>query len=156
MNAKLLFATTVALAVASSFAFAQEAAPLSSAQVRAEYRQAAANGSLHSHEYDFGARDFKGTSTLTRAQVVADLKAARTSNALVGPMRNRTYNPGGTELLRPSSVTRNEVKADVAAAARNGSLRHSDYDDVPVTVSRRASRERAAPGRAPAPLGSAG
>jgi hypothetical protein len=29
---------------------------------------------------------------------------------------------------------------------RDGSLRRSDYDDVPVTISRRAARERAAQG----------
>jgi hypothetical protein len=150
MNAKLLFVTTVALAVVSSFAQAQQATPLSSAEVRAEYRAAAANHTLRSNEYDFGARDFAPAAGTTRAAVLADMAQARRGNTLVGPMRNRTYNPAGAEALRPSNVTRNEVKSDVSAAARSGSLRHSDYDDVPVTVSRRLSRERTAPSLVPA------
>jgi hypothetical protein len=55
-------------------------------------------------------------------------------------MRNRSYNPGGTETLRPPTRTRSDVNADVTAAMRDGSLRRSDYDDVPVTISRRAAR----------------
>ncbi|HEV7577459.1 MAG TPA: hypothetical protein VGO85_15590 [Caldimonas sp.] len=148
MNARLLFATTVALAVVSSYALADDAKPLSRSDVRAEYRQAAASGTLRSNEYDRGARDFDGAaSTLTRAQVLADMTSSRRANTLVGPMRNRTYNPGGAELLRPATLTRDEVKSDVKSAVHDGSLRRSDYDGVPVTVSRRISRERAAPGR---------
>jgi hypothetical protein len=148
MDARLMFAATLALAVVSSFAYGDDARPLSREQVRADYRQAVASKTLPNHEYDFGAREFKGTSTRARAEVIADMSAARKANTLVGPMRDRTYNPGGTETLRPPTMTRSEVKADVAAAMHDGNLRRSDYDDVPVTISRRAARERAAQGRA--------
>jgi hypothetical protein len=144
MNARLLFAATLSLAVASSLAYGGEAPPLSREQVRADYRQAVASGTLQSHDYDFGAHDFEGKSTKTRAEVIADMNAAREANTLVGPMRNRTYNPGGTETLRPPTVARSGVKTAVTAALRDGSLRRSDYDDVPVTVSHRAARERTA------------
>ena len=144
MNARLLFAATLSLAVASSLAYGDEAQPLSREQVRADYRQAVASGTLRNHDYDIGAHDFEGKSTKTRAEVVADMNAARKANTLVGPLRNRTYNPGGTETLRPPTVTRSEVKTEVAAALRDGSLRRSDYDDVPVTISHRAVRERTA------------
>lgn len=148
MNARLMFAATLSLAVVSSFAYGDDAQPLSREQVRADYQQAVATKALPNHEYDFGAREFKGTSTKTRAETVADMNAARKANTLVGPLRNRTYNPGGTETQRPPIMARSEVKADVAAAMRDGSLRRSDYDDVPVTISRRAARERAAQGQA--------
>ena len=148
MNARLMFAATLSLAVVSSLAYSDEVQPLSREQVRADYQQAAATKTLPNHEYDFGAREFKGTSTKTRAETVADMNAARKANTLVGPLRNRSYNPGGTETLRQPTMTRSEVKADVAAAMHDGSLRRSDYDDVPVTISRRAARERAAQGRA--------
>ena len=130
MNARLLFAATVSLAVASSFAFADEAQPLSREQVRAEYREAAASKTLL-NDYNFGEREIDATSTKTRAEVIADMAASRRANTLVGPMRNRTYNPGGTETLRPPSVSRAEVKTGVASAMREGTLRRSDYDDVP-------------------------
>jgi hypothetical protein len=148
MNARLMFAATLSLAVVSSFAYGDDAQPLSREQVRADYREAVATKTLPNHEYDFGAREFKGTSSKTRAETVADMNAARKANTLVGPLRNRTYNPGGTETLRPPIVARSEVKDDVTAAMRDGSLRRSDYDDVPVTISRRAARERAAQGQA--------
>ena len=143
MDARLLFATTVSLAVASSFALADEAQPQSREQVRAEYQQAAANKTLPT-EYDFGAREYNATSSKTRAEVIADMTAARRANTLVGPMRNRSYNPSGTDNLRPPTVSRTDVRAEVTAAVRDGSLRRSDYDDVPVTISKRAARERAA------------
>ena len=144
MNPKILFAGTVALALVSSFAFAQEAQPASRAQVIAEYQRAAADGTLHRTDYDDVARDAAAASTRSRADVVAEMAAARSANTLVGPMRNRTYNAYGSEALRPSTVTRSDVKTQVAGAVHDGSLRRSDYDGVPVTVSRRVARERAA------------
>ena len=146
MDARLLFAATVSLAVASSFALADEAQSQSREQVRAEYQQAAASKTLPT-EYDFAAREYNATSTKTRNEVIADMTATRRANTLVGPMRNRSYNPSGTENLRPPTVSRAEVSAEVVAAVRDGSLRRSDYDGVPVTISKRAARERAAQGR---------
>ena len=144
MNPKILFAGTVALALVSSLALAQEAQPLSRAQVFAEYSRAAADGTLHRTDYDDVARGSAAASTRTRADVVAAMAAARNANTLVGPMRNRTYNAYGTEMLRPSTVTRKEVDTQVAGAVHDGNLRRSDYDDVPIMVSRRIARERAA------------
>lgn len=122
MNARFLFVSTVALALVSSFAMAGEVSA--------------------NHEYDFGAREFGPPSTLTRSDVLAAMAASRKANTLVGPMRNGSYNPAGRESLRLSTVTRNEVKTDVKSAVHDGSLRRSDYDNVPVTVSRRTVRER--------------
>jgi hypothetical protein len=148
MNPRILFAGTVAFALLSSVAFAQEAKPLTRAEVLAEYSRAAADGTLHRTDYDDVARDSAAASSRTRAQVVDEMTAARQSNTLIGPMRNRSYNGYGTETLRAPTVARSDVKAQVAGALHDGSLRRSDYDDVPVTVSRRVSRERA--GRNPA------
>ncbi len=144
MNAKILFAGTLVFALASSLAFAQDAKPLTRAEVLADYGRAAADGTLHRTDYDDVGRDSAAPSTRTRADVVAERASARGASTLPGPMRNRTYNPYGNETLRPAAVTRNEVKTQVAGAVHDGSLRRSDYDNVPVTVSRRVARERAA------------
>jgi hypothetical protein len=143
MNAKLLFAATLAVALASSYAVAGEAKPLTRADVIADYQQAAASGTLRKNDYDFDKYDFSAPSTRTRAEVVAEYDAARADHRLIGPLRNRTYNPFGLEALRPSTLARAQVKADVIAARQDGSLRRSDYEDVPVTVARRAHRNGA-------------
>ena len=151
MNAKLLFVGTLALALASSLAFAQEARQLTRAEVRAEFSRAAADGTLHHTDYDDTARGAVVVSTRPRSDVLAEMAAARRGNVLTGPLRNRSYNSDGAEALRPSTVKRNAVKTDVAGAVHDGSLRRGDYDAVPVTVSRRIARERANTlGRAPA------
>jgi hypothetical protein len=144
MNARLLFASTLAIALFSSVAFAEESRPLTRAEVLADYQHAAANGGLRKNDHDYDAHDVGTASPVKRDGVVADIAASRRANTLVGPLRNRTYNPYGSELSRPSTMTRNEVKTQVAGASRDGTLRRSDYDDVPVSVSRRAARERAA------------
>jgi hypothetical protein len=157
MNAKLLYAGTIALALVSSLAYGQQAKPLTRAEVAAEYSRAAAAGTLRNTEYADVERDRDVRSTQTRSDVVADMNASRQANKLVGPMRNRTYNPYGSELNRASTVTRSNVKTEVGAAMRDGSLRRSDYDHVPVSVSRRAARERAlAPAGKPVAERSAG
>ncbi len=138
MNAKLLFVSTVALALASSFAMADESKPLTRAQVVADYNQAAADGTLHRTDYDADARYFAASSTRDRDEVVAEIASSRKASTLIGPMRNRTYNQFGSDLQKPSTVTRGEVKASVVTAMHDGTLRHSDYDDVPVLVARRA------------------
>ena len=138
MNAKLLFVSTVALALASSFAMAAETKSLTRDQVVAEYDKAAADGVLQRTDYDADANLFASKSKATRDEVLADMDASRKADKSTGPMRNRTYNEFGTELQKPSTLTRDEVKTSVVAAKQNGTLRTSDYDGVPVTVARRA------------------
>ena len=145
MNAKLLYAATIALALASSLAVAQEAQPLTRAEVNKAWAQAKADGTLRKNDYDYDAQDFKATSTRNRADVVAELKAPR-DPALIGPLRNRSYNPGGMETLRASTLPREQVNADVLAAVRDGTLRRTDYDDEVVQTARRV------PARTPAPV----
>ena len=143
MNAKFLYAATTAIALASSLAFAGEnEQPLTRAEVNKAWSQAAADGTLRKNDYDYDVNDFKGASTKTRAEVVAELRAPR-DPLLVGPLRNRTYNPGGTETLRVSTLPRADVKAEVLAAIREGTLRHTDYDDE-IVARRAAARAPAA------------
>jgi len=143
MNAKLLFAATVAVALASSYAVADEAKPLSRADVVADYQQAAADGTLRKNDYDYDKHDYSALSTRTRADVIAEYDAARADHRLIGPLRNRSYNPAGLEVLRVPTVARAQVKAEVIAARQDGTLRRSDYEDVPVTIARRAHRNDA-------------
>ena len=128
MNAKILYAATIALAVASSLAVAEEVQPLTRAEVNKAWAQAAADGTLRKNDYDFDVNDFKGPSTRSRAEVVAELRVPR-NPALIGPLANRTYNPAGIETLQVSTLPRAEVKAEVLAAVRAGTLRRTDYDD---------------------------
>ena len=145
MNAKLLYAATVALALASSLAVAQESQPLTRAEVNKAWAQGAADGTLRKNDYDYDAGDFKTAPTRSRADVIAELRAPR-NPALIGPLANRTYNPAGMETLRVSTLPRAEVKAEVIAAIREGTLRRTDYDDEGVRA------VRGAPVRAPAPI----
>ena len=145
MNAKILYAATVALALASSLAVAQESRPLTRAEVNKAWAEAAADGTLRKNDYDYDANDFKGRSTRTRAEVIAELRVPR-DPALIGPLANRSYNPGGTETLRVSTLPRAQVKAEVIAARRDGTLRRTDYDDEVVYAVRRG------PVRTPAPV----
>ena len=128
MNAKILYAATIALALGSSLAVADEAQPLTRAEVNKAWAQAAADGTLRKNDYDYDADDFKAPSTRSRAEVIAELRVPR-HPALVGPLANRTYNPAGIETLRVSTLPRAEVKAEVLAAVRAGTLRRTDYDD---------------------------
>ena len=147
MNAKFLYLATTALALASSLACAGENdRPLTRAEVNKAWSEAAADGTLRKNDYDYDVQDFKGTSTITRAEVIAEMRVPR-DPALIGPLRNRSYNPGGMETLRASTLTRAEVNADVLAAIREGTLRRTDYDDEIV-----ARAVRRAPERAPAPV----
>ena len=148
MNSKLLFAATVAISVLSStVALADEAAPVTREQVKAELAQAAANGTLQRTDYD-ADRTPVAVSTRSRADVAIELAAAKTARkALRGPDANRTYNPYGTEVLAArSTLTRAEVKEDVLEAAAAGTLQRTDYDDVAVAA-RRANQHTAAPAK---------
>ena len=150
MNAKLLFAATVAVSalatLASTVAMADENnAPLTRAQVSAQLDQARASGTLQKTDYDFVAFDRGQVSTRTRADVVAAL-AAKPSPLLVGgSARSRLYNPFGTELLQASNLTRAQVKAETLEAVANGTLPRSDYDYDQALVARRASEHVAKP-----------
>ena len=145
MNAKILYAATIALAVASSLAVAEEVQPLTRAEVNKAWAQGAADGTLRKNDYDFDVNDFKGPSTRSRAEVVAELRVPR-NPALIGPLANRSYNPGGTEALLASTLPRAQVKAEVITARREGTLRRTDYDDEVIYAVRRV------PGRTPTPV----
>jgi len=122
MNARFLFATTLGLAVASSWALADEA-PVSRAAVAAEAQQATHAGTLHRTDYDdeLAARPTTG-STVSRSAVIAAMNTPRDPR-IVGPLRSRTYNPFGTETLRYPMYSRSEVKAAVLEARAEHTLR---------------------------------
>jgi len=146
MNAKILFTATLAIALASSLALAGEVQPAATrASVVADLQKARADGTLRKNDYDYDARDFGAQPGRARQDVIAEMRAPR-DKLLVGfTARNRSYNPYGSELLRMQPVPRAQVKADVQTAMRDGSLRRSDYDDVPVRATRRLVDPAAAP-----------
>ena len=122
MNAKLLFATTMGLALASTLALADDA-PVTRAAVIADYQQAAGAGQLHRNDYaDELASRPAPESEAARAQVLAALKAPRDPR-LVGPLRNRSYNQFGTDLMREPIYSRADVKVDVLQARTEHTLR---------------------------------
>ena len=133
MNSKFLYAATVGLALASSYAFADEA-PLGRADGIAQAQQAARSGTPHRTDWDdeLAARPAAGSS-VARDQVLAALKAPADAR-LVGPLRNKTYNPYGTEAMRAPVVSRAEVKSQVLAARADGTLRPAGEAESPVVV----------------------
>ena len=135
MNSKLLFVATLTLAFASSLAFAQESKSLTRADVVAAYQHAVADGSLKKTDYDFDRPDFQGP-VRSRDDVIAEMSAAAPSGVL-GPLKSRTYNPYGTELSRPSTTDRARVRSDVLTAMREGTLRHTEDQDLPLRGVRR-------------------
>ena len=147
MNSKFLFVATVAVSLLSTVAMANEAstavtvaaAPLTRAQVSAEAAQAAANGSLQRTDYD-ADKTVASTSTLSQAQVIADMAAAKQSRKdLVGPDRNNLYNPFGAQVNARSTVARAAVKVEVLKAAATGTLPATDYDDTALVARRVAA-----------------
>lgn len=145
MNAKILFTATLAVALASSLALADELRPMSRADVVAEYHKAKADGTLI-NDYDVGTRAFGSQAGRTRDDVIAEMARARGDKTLVGSTaKNRSYNPYGSELLRMKTVARAQVKSEVLTAMRDGTLRHSDYDDVPLHATRPRVDQPAAP-----------
>lgn len=122
MNAKLLFATTMVLALASALALADEA-PITRAAVIADYQQAARAGQLHRNDYaDELASRPAPESQVARAEVLAKLTAP-TDPRLVGPLRSRSYNQFGTDLMREPIYSRADIKADVLQARTEHTLR---------------------------------
>lgn len=159
MNAKILFAATVAVSLASTWAMAADQTPLTREQVVSELNQAATNGTLQKTDYDYARADSAAVSSKTREQVAGELAAARQPNPLIVSLsdKSRNYNPFGTELKRPSVVERAQVKAEVVQALRDGSLPRTDYEYDQGLVARRISNHAAAPRfaqrQAPTPAG---
>lgn len=147
MNAKFLFAATVAMSVASTLAMAADQAPLSREQVTGELNHAIANGTLQRTDYDFARADRTAVSSKTREQVASELAASKQPNPLIVSLsdKSRDYNPFGTELKRPSVVDRAQVKADVVQALRDGTLPRTDYEYDQALVARRVGNHAAAP-----------
>jgi len=147
MNAKLLFAATVAVSLASTLAMAADQTPLTREQVISELNQAAANGTLQKTDYDYARADSAAVSSKTREQVASELAASRQPNPLIANLsdKSRNYNPFGTELKRPSVVDRAQVKAEVVQALRDGSLPRTDYEYDQSLVARRVGNHAAAP-----------
>jgi hypothetical protein len=142
MKARLLYLATVAVALASTFAYADETRPLTRAEVVAQYRQAAADGTLQKTDYDYDRQQPAATSTRTRADVVAELDAARHDHALIGPWRDKSYNSEGKAMLQRSSLARAEVKAEVRAAREEGTLHHTEYNDEATASARPAGARK--------------
>ncbi len=142
MNSKLLFAATIAVSLVSTLALADEA-PLTRAAVKADLNQAIATHTLQRTDYDTPSYAVVPNSDRTRADVVADLGAAKAARkSLVGPDTNRTYNPYGTEVLAHSTLARSTVKSETREAAANGTLQRTDYDDAAL-LARRANQHAA-------------
>lgn len=143
MNAKLLFAATVAVSALATFAsttvLADEInAPLTRAQVTAQLEQARANGTLQTTDYDFGVAGRSQNPSLSRSDVLATLAAKPSALLANSSARNRSYNPFGTELLQASTVTRAAVKTETLEAVANGTLPRTDYEYDQSQVARRA------------------
>jgi hypothetical protein len=135
MNTKLLYAATLSLALASSYALADDA-PLGRADGIAQAQQAAKSGAPHRTDWDdeLAARPAAGSS-IGRDKVLAALKAPADAR-LVGPLRNKSYNPYGTETMRAPAVSRAEVKTQVLEARADGTLRPAGEAESPVVAAR--------------------
>ena len=150
MNAKLLFAATVAVSALATFAsstvLADEInASLSRAQVTAQLEQARANGTLQTTDYDFGVAGRSQSPALSRSEVVATLAAKPSTLLANSSARSRSYNPFGTELLQASTVTRAAVKSETLEAVANGTLPRTDYEYDQNQAARRAVDKSAKP-----------
>ena len=142
MKARLLYLATVGVALASTFAYADETQPLTRAEVVAQYRQAAADGILQKTDYDYDKQQPAAAPGRTRAEVVAEFDAARHDHALVGPWRDKSYNSEGKAVLTRSTLARAQVKAEVRAAREEGTLRHTEYNDEATASARPAGARR--------------
>ena len=144
MNARLLFAATVALSIASSYAIAADTNPaLTRSQVVSELQQAAADGTLRKTDYADGITPTSTGSGLSRSTVVAELATALATPKLPGPLGNRTYNQNSSELLKPSVVSRAQVTYDLREAIAAGTLLRTDYDTDPQVLARHAQAHEA-------------
>ncbi|MEO8806669.1 MAG: DUF4148 domain-containing protein [Burkholderiaceae bacterium] len=144
MNAKLLFAATVAVSALATFAsttvLADEInAPLTRAQVNAEFEQARANGTLQRNEYDFYNADRTTRSVRSRANVVAELAAAKTDPARVDHNSSLDANPFGADWYAASTLTRAQVKAETREAIALGTIPRNDYEYSQNVAARRGT-----------------
>ena len=150
MNAKLLFAATVAVSALATFASTTVLADeintsLTRAQVTAQLDQARANGTLQKTDYDFNNASRAQDVALSRADVVATLAAKPSPLLANNSARSRSYNPFGTELIQASTVTRAAVKAETLEAVATGTLPRTDYEYDQNVVARRANDKAAKP-----------
>lgn len=150
MNAKLLFAATVAVSALATFASTTVLAdeihtPLTRAQVTAQLDRARADGTLQKTDYDFNTVGRTQGSPASRADVVATLAVKPSPLLADSSARNRSYNPFGTELIQASSVTRAAIKAETREAAATGTLPRTDYEYDQGVVARRANDRAAKP-----------
>lgn len=150
MNAKFLFAATVAVSALATFAsttvLADEInAPLTRAQVTAQLEQARANGTLQKTDYDFGVAARSESPAVSRSDVLATLATKPSALLANSSARNRSYNPFGTELIQASTVSRAAVKTETREAVANGTLPRTDYEYDQSQVTRRAVDKSAKP-----------
>jgi hypothetical protein len=155
MKAKQLF-TIAALALASGAVFAQEAAPLTRAEVVQQVLDARANGTLR-HAGETGPEEMtpykaqvEARSTLSRAQENAAVLQARADHQLahtgsVAPEEDMEYAQAHPST---STLTRADVKEQVLEARANGTLipaGQGEFADAPpVTTSTFAKAQPAA------------
>jgi len=146
MKAKQLF-TIAALALASGAVFAQEAAPLTRAEVAQQVLDARANGTLR-HAGDAAPEEMtpykaqiEARSTLSRAQENAAVLQARADHELahtgsVAPEEDMEYAQAHPST---STLTRADVKEQVLEARADGTLipaGQGEFADAPpVTTS---------------------
>lgn len=150
MNAKFLFAATVAVSALATFAsstvLADEInAPLSRTQVIAQLEQARANGTLQTTDYNFGMTGRSQSPALSRTEVVATLATKPSGLLANSSARSRIYNPFGVELLQASTVTRAAVKNETLEAVANGTLPRTDYEYDQNQIARRAADKNVKP-----------
>jgi hypothetical protein len=122
MNAKLLYAATVGLALISPLAVADDTAAAAN-PVSIDSQKAVGAATLHHSDYDdeLAARPTPG-SQMKRDAVVAALKTPA-DRRLVGPLRSKTYNAYGTEIMRGPAYSRAEIKSEVLEARAQHALR---------------------------------
>ncbi|MEO8060681.1 MAG: DUF4148 domain-containing protein [Burkholderiales bacterium] len=148
MNAKFLFAATVAVSALATFAsttvLADEInAPLTRAQVVAQFEQARADGTLQRTEYDFNNADRAVRSVRSRSDVVAEIAAAKTNPARVDHNSSLDANPFGADRYVASTLTRAQVKAETLEAIAQGTIPHNDYEFAQNAAPRRAADKTA-------------
>lgn len=112
------FALTAALLAMSSAAFSADKGALTREQVRAEYAEARANGTLPPNGEGQINHVKPATSTLTRAAVQAEYFAARAAGLLPPTGEGQQV----TTVYAPSSLTRDAVRAEYFQARMAGTL----------------------------------
>lgn len=124
MNAKVLYAATVVLALISSTAamasdateFANGPSTRSRAEVVAELKASRAAGQLNERGESYGLVQPSAGSSLTRAEVLADAARARALSR--AGASDRDYGYGYPAPQTASTRSRDEVRAEARAAAR--------------------------------------